>query len=108
MTRVVNQLSRGRRWRAIPYRYVIFSVGVRWSRVLGQFGDQIKLILVAKASPQRQDGLEGMEIDALVLYGSPKTVYEDDVHPSPPAIHTIGTSASRSTLVKACDINWLP
>ena len=41
----------------------------------------------AKASPQLGAGLEGMEIDALVLQGSPKAFDEDIVHPPAPAIH---------------------
>ena len=41
----------------------------------------------AKASPELRAGLEGMEIDALVLQGSPKAFDEDVVHPSTPAIH---------------------
>ena len=69
----------------------------------------------AKASPQLGAGLEGMEIDALVLQGSPKA-FDDpkggeantlSIHRPRPSM-LIRTSASRSMLVKACDVNWLP
>ena len=41
----------------------------------------------AKASPQLGTGLEGMEVDALVLQGAPESLDEDIVHPPAPAIH---------------------
>ena len=41
----------------------------------------------AKASPELRAGLEGMEIDALVLQGSPEAFDEYIVHPPASAIH---------------------
>ena len=41
----------------------------------------------AKASLQFGTGLEGMEVDALVLQGSPEPLDEDVVHPPAPAVH---------------------
>ena len=41
----------------------------------------------AKTSPQLRSGLEGVEIDALVLQGAPEPLDEDIVHPPASAIH---------------------
>ena len=41
----------------------------------------------AEASPQIRAGLEGMEIDALILQRAPEPLDEDIVHPPAPAVH---------------------
>lgn len=62
----------------------------------------------AKASFQLSSGLEGMEVGASVPQGAPEAFDKDVVHPPAPAIHADPDLASRSTLAKAREANWLP
>jgi hypothetical protein len=56
--------------------------------------------LAAKASSQLGTGLEGMEVDALVLQGAPEPLDEDIVHPAAP---TILADADIGIAQHACD-----
>ena len=62
----------------------------------------------AKASLQLRAGLEGVEVDALVFQRAPEALDEDIVRPPAQPSMLMRISASRSTLVKAKLVNWLP
>lgn len=44
----------------------------------------------------------------IILQGSPEALNEDVVHQTSRPSMLMRTSALPSTLVKACDVNWLP